>query len=54
MKTMIHSLRAAAARRAAYKRTRREIASMPLGVAHDLDIDPTQSSVIARNVVYGR
>ena len=41
-------------RRAAYRRTRRELRSMPLDVALDLDIDRADAGRIARASVYGR
>ena len=43
----------ALSRRAAYRRTERELRSMPLDVALDLDIDRTASRRIARRAVYG-
>ncbi|SPJ26225.1 hypothetical protein [Palleronia abyssalis] len=47
-----NSLKSAMAKRAEYRRTRREIESMPLDVALDLDIDRSQSARIARSAVY--
>lgn len=40
-------------RRAAYLRTRREIADMPWEVAHDLDIDRGAAGRLAARAVYG-
>ena len=41
-------------KRALYARTKREIASLPLDVALDLDIYPGDADEIARRAVYGR
>lgn len=54
MLTMIETLKEAARKRAAYVRTRDEIARMPLDVALDLDIYPGDAARIAREAVYGR
>ncbi len=54
MLTMIETLKEAARKRAAYVRTRDEIARMPLDVALDLDIYPGDADRIARQAVYGR
>lgn len=51
--TFVDRIRGAARRRAAYRRTRDEIRSMPLDVALDLDIDRAAASQIAHRVVYG-
>lgn len=50
---MLSTLKTAIAKRAAYNRTRREIASMPLDVALDLNIYPGDASKIAYKAVYG-
>jgi hypothetical protein len=54
MLTMIETLKEAARKRAAYVRTRDEIAHMPLDVALDLDIYPGDAAKIAHKAVYGR
>lgn len=54
MLTMIETLKEAARKRAAYVRTRDEIARLPLDVALDLDIYPGDAARIAREAVYGR
>jgi hypothetical protein len=54
MTTLIDSLREAAALRAAYVRTRDEIARMPRDIALDLDIYPGDAERLARAAVYGR
>jgi hypothetical protein len=54
MLTMIENLKEAARKRAAYVRTRDEIAQMPLDVALDLDIYPGDAAKIAHKAVYGR
>jgi len=54
MMTMIASLKEAARKRAAYVRTRDEIARLPLDVALDLDIYPGDAAKIAHEAVYGR
>lgn len=51
--TLIQEIQTALAKRRAYLRTRREIASMPLDVALDLDIYPGDADKIARQAVYG-
>jgi hypothetical protein len=53
MLTMLETLKDAARKRAAYVRTRDEIARMPLDVALDLDIYPGDAEAIARKAVYG-
>lgn len=40
-------------KRAAYNRTVRELSNLPLNVAIDLDIDPTDAKRLARKAVYG-
>lgn len=52
--TLIDTLKAAAANRALYKRTRDEIASMPRNVALDLGIYPEDADRIAWAAVYGK
>lgn len=54
MTSILNDLRTAAQNRAAYMRTVREIESMPLSVAIDLDIYPPDARAIARRAVYGR
>ena len=51
--TLINSIRTAAAKRAAYRRTRDEIARLPEDIARDLDMSPADASEIARKAVYG-
>ena len=51
---LIETLKAAAATRALYKRTRDEIARMPRDVALDLGIFPEDADRIAWAAVYGR
>ena len=46
-------IRTALARRAELARTTRELRSLPLDVALDLDIDRSQASRIAYRSVYG-
>jgi hypothetical protein len=46
-------LRSDAAKRAAYRRTRDEIARMPIDIALDLDIYPGDADRIAHRAVYG-
>ncbi|MCR8725245.1 hypothetical protein [Frigidibacter sp. ROC022] len=52
--TFFNDLRSAVAKRAAYARTVREIRSLPLDVALDLDIYREDAPRIARRAVYGR
>jgi hypothetical protein len=54
MASFITRLRAAAAKRAAYHQTAREIANMPLDVALDLGIFREDAEKIAWKHVYGR
>ncbi len=51
--TLIDTLKAAAANRAMYRRTRDEIARMPRDVALDLGIFPEDADRIAWAAVYG-
>ena len=53
MKSLIAQLREAAEKRALYRRTRDEIASMPRRVALDLGIFPEDAEKIARRAVWG-
>jgi hypothetical protein len=53
MKVLL-DLKAAAAKRALYRRTRDEIAAMPADVARDLNIYPGDAAEIAYHAVYGR
>lgn len=50
---MVRRMKAAAARRAAYHRTVREIENMPLDTALDLNIYREDARRIAREAVYG-
>ena len=52
--TLLTTLRDRAAKRAAYRRTRDEIARLPLDVALDLDLYPGDADRIAHEAVYGR
>ena len=54
MMTVFEMLKTAAANQARYRRTRDEIARMPMDVAIDLGIYPGDAEAIARNAVYGR
>jgi uncharacterized protein YjiS (DUF1127 family) len=53
MLNMIAQLRAAAEKRALYRRTRDEIAGMPRRVALDLGIFPEDAEMMARKAVWG-
>jgi uncharacterized protein YjiS (DUF1127 family) len=53
MLNMIAQLRAAAEKRALYRRTRDEIAGMPRRVALDLGIFPEDAAMMARKAVWG-
>ena len=53
MLTMFENLKEAVRKRAAYVRTRDEIARMPLDLALDLDIYPGDAAKIAHKAVYG-
>lgn len=50
---MFERIRTAASKRRAYLRTKREIESMPLDVALDLDIYRGDAAKIAAQAVYG-
>lgn len=54
MTSIMTRLRRAAAKRAAYHRTAREIANLPLDVALDLGIFREDAEKIAWSHVYGR
>lgn len=51
--TLIDTVRQSITKRAVYARTKNEIATMPLDVALDLDIDRSKAAQIARKAVYG-
>lgn len=53
MKTLLANLRAAAAKRALYRRTRDEIASMSVRESLDLGLFPGDAAKIARKAVWG-
>ena len=53
MKNVIASYRANAAKRAQYRRTRDEIASLPRQVALDLGIFPEDAARLAHESVWG-
>lgn len=53
MFSVINTIRASAVTYARYRKTRDEIASLPLDVALDLDIFPGDADRIAREAVYG-
>lgn len=53
MKTLIANLREASVKRALYRRTRDEIASMPRAAALDLGIYPEDAEMIAHKAVWG-
>lgn len=53
MTMILDQIRSAAARRAAYVRTVRELRALPLDTALDLDIYPGDAERIARHAVYG-
>jgi len=50
---MMNRITTAVRNRAAFIRTRREIAAMPLDVALDLDIHRADADAIARRAVWG-
>jgi hypothetical protein len=54
MAHIMSSLRDRLQKRAAYNRTVREIRSMPLDVALDLNIYPGDAEIIAERAIYGR
>ena len=51
--TLIDTIRQTIAKRVVYARTKRELRSMPLDVALDLNIDRADAARIARAAVYG-
>ncbi len=51
--TMLHSVRSALQKRAAYQRTKNEIRAMSLDVALDLGIFREDASKIAAKAIYG-
>lgn len=53
MKTLFAQYRAELAKRAAYRRTRDEIAHLPRSIAIDLGIFPEDADQIAREAVWG-
>lgn len=53
MKTLFARVREEAAKRAAYRRTRNEIANLPRSMALDLGIFPEDADRIAREAVWG-
>ncbi len=53
MNRLIASYRETAAKRALYRRTRDEIATMPRSIALDLGIYPEDAERIARTAVWG-
>ena len=53
MNSIIAQLREAAVKRALYRRTRDEIASMPRRVALDLGIFPEDAEMMAHKAVWG-
>lgn len=53
MKTLIARIRAGAAKRAAYRTIRDEIARLPRAIAIDIGIFPEDAERIARKAVWG-
>ncbi len=53
MKNLYAKYRAEAAKMAAYRRTRDEIANLPRAIALDLGIFPEDADQIAREAVWG-
>lgn len=53
MKTFFSQYRAELAKRAAYRRTRDEIAALPRRLAMDLGIFPEDADQIAREAIWG-
>ena len=53
MKNLFTTLRAHAAKRALYRRTRDAIADLPPSVANDLGLFPADAENIARRAVWG-
>lgn len=54
MKPLLSRVQDALRSRAAYRRTVRELRRLPLDVALDLDLYPSDAEIIARRAVYGR
>ena len=54
MNKLLNKMQDAVRARAAYRRTVSEIRRMPLDVALDLGLDPTDATRIAHQAVYGR
>jgi len=54
MMTVLEKLTTAVRDRARYRRTRDEIARMPIEIALDVGIYPGDAKAIARRTVYGR
>jgi uncharacterized protein YjiS (DUF1127 family) len=54
MTTIVTRMHSALRTRAAYRRTLRELRSLPVDVALDLDLHPGDAKAIARRAVYGR
>jgi uncharacterized protein YjiS (DUF1127 family) len=54
MMTVLEKLTTAVRNRARYRRTRDEIARMPIEIALDIGIYPGDAEAIARKAVYGR
>jgi hypothetical protein len=54
MFSVYEMIREAAVTYARYRKTRDEIANLPLDVALDLDLYPGDADRIARNAVYGQ
>lgn len=54
MTTLLSQIQDRLRKRAAYKRTVAELRAMPLDVAIDLDLDPSQAKKMATEAVYGR
>ena len=52
--TLLHRIRTAAARRAAYHRTLHELSRLSPALAEDLGILPGEAGELARRAVYGR
>lgn len=53
MKSLFAKVREEAAKRAAYRKTRDEIAGLPRSIALDLGIFPEDADRIAREAVWG-
>lgn len=54
MFTVYEMLRTSARTYASFRKTKREIANLPLDVALDLDLYPGDADRIAREAVYGK